>query len=254
LSTWRGAGVTFALSLVLVACAAQVSNRQHPENGTEVRPQDKTMPSERSEPRDAKPAASLPSEDAPGRDVPDLPRYPGSVRVECERKVMDALVLTRARYLSHEKIDTVRGFYRGVFRSEGWKVANAEFSDDEWTFLVVKGEREAEIEVRPHDTGSETEMWLSAPQPREQSDKKAVSEASPPQREAAPEPTPSPTPAPTSPASASPAPASAPPSYGSASPAFASPAPASVPPAPATAPGGYEFEEDYSDDFEGGDD
>jgi hypothetical protein len=211
------------------------------------------MLSERTGPRDAKPAASLPSEDAPGRDVPDLPRYPDSVRVEYERKELDALVVTRARYLSREKLDVVRGFYRGVFRSEDWKVANAEFSDDEWTFLVVKGEREAEIEVRSHGTGSETEMRLSAPQSPDQSDKKAAAEASPPKREAAPEPTPSPTPA----APASPAPASAPPAYGSAPPASASPAPASVPPAPA--PGGYEVGEDDSDDFEeddfeGGDD
>ena len=140
MSTWRVAGAAFALTLILVvAYAGWVSNRQHLESATEVRPQDKTMLSERPRPRDAKPAASLPSEDAPGRDVPDLPRYPDSVRVEYERKELDALVVTRARYLSREKLDVVRGFYRGVFRSEDWKVANAEFSDDEWTFLVVKG-------------------------------------------------------------------------------------------------------------------
>ena len=190
----------------------------------------------------------LPSEDTPGRDVPDLPRYPDSVRVEYERKELDALILTRARYLSTEKVDIVRGFYRGVFRSEDWKVANVEFSDDEWTFLVVKGEREAEIEVRPHNAGSETDVRLSAPRPPEQPDKKAASEASPPDREAAPEP--SPTPATASPAST--ATASAPPSYASPPPASASPAPATVPPAPA--PDDYEFEEDDSDDFEGEDD
>ncbi len=231
MSTWRGAGAAFTLTLILVvAYAGWALNRQHLESPAEVRPQDKTMLAEGTSPRDAKPAASLPSEDTPGRDVPDLPRYPDSVRVEYERRELGALVLTRATYLSHEKLDTVRGFYRGVFRSEGWKVANAEFSDDEWTFLVVKGEREAEIEVRPHDTGSETDMRLSAPQPPKQSDKKAAPEA-------APEPTPSPTPAP----------ASAPPSY-------ASPAPASVPPAPAPARGGYGVEDDDSDDSGEGDD
>ncbi len=251
MSTWRAAGVAFALMLVLVvAYAGQVSTRQRAENVTEVRPQDKTVLSRHTGPRDAEPAASLPSEDVPGRDVRDLPRYPGSVRVEYEYKEIDTLVLTRAKYLSHEKLDTVRGFYRGVFRSEDWKVANAEFSDGEWTFLAVKGEREAEIEVRPHATGSETDVRLSAPRPPEQPDKKAASEASPPEREAAPEP--SPTPAAASPAST--ATASALPSYASPPPASASPAPASVPPAPAPAPDNYVFEEDDSDDFEGEDD
>jgi hypothetical protein len=156
----------------------------------------------------------LPSEDVPGKDVSDLPRYPDSVRVEYERKEMGALVLTRIRYLSHEKLDAVRGFYRGVFRSGGWKVANVEFSEGEWIFLVVKGKREADIEIRFHDTGAETTMTLSVPQPLNQSDKRVTSEASPPKREAAPELAPSPT--------------------------SASPAPASVPPAP----GDYEAEED----------
>ena len=260
LSAWRVAGAAFALTLILVvAYAGWVSSRQHPGSPAEVRPQDKTVLSERGDPRGAKPAASLPSEDAPGRDVPDLPRYPDSVRVEYERKELDALVITRASYLSREKLDVVRGFYRGVFRSEDWKVANAEFSDGEWTFLVVKGEREAEIEVRSHGTVSETEMRLSAPQPRKHLDKKAASETSPPKREAAPEPTPSRTPATASPASASPAPASASPAPASAppasaSPASASPAPASAPQQSAPARGGYETEDDDSDDFESEDD
>jgi hypothetical protein len=235
LSTWRVAGAAFVLALILVvAYAGWALNQQHLESPAEVRPQDKTMLAERTNPPDPVPAASLPSEDTPGRDAPDLPRYPDSVRVEYERKELDALILTRARYLSAEKVDTVRGFYRGVFRSEDWKVANAEFSDHEWTFLVVKGELEAEIEVRAHATGSETDMRLSAPRSSEQTNKEAASEASPPEREAAPEPTASPTPATASPAST----ATAPPSYVS----------------PAPAPDGYEFEEDDPDDFEGGDD
>ena len=251
MSTWRVAGAAFVLALILVvAYAGWALNQQHLESPAEVRPQDKTTLAERTSPPDPEPAASLPAEDTPGKDVPDLPRYPDSVRVEYERKELDALILTRARYLSTEKVDTVRGFYRGVFRSEDWKVANVEFSDDEWTFLVVKGEREAEIEVRPHNAGSETDVRLSAPRPPEQPDKKAASEASPPDREAAPEP--SPTPATASPAST--ATASAAPSYASPPPVSASPAPASVPPAPAPAPDGYGSEEDDSEEFEGEDD
>ncbi len=223
MNPWRVARIAFLLTLVLVAAYTWwTSNRQHPESVANVRSQDKALLSEQTSPRDAKPAVPLPSEDVPGKDVSDLPRYPDSVRVEYERKEMDALVLTRIRYLSHEKLDAVRGFYRGVFRSGGWKVANVDFSAGEWTFLVVKGEREADIEIRFHDAGAETTMQLSVPQPLNRSDERVASEASPPKREATPEPAPSP--------------------------ASASPAPASVPPAPA--PGDSETEEDDWDDFE----
>ena len=116
--------------------------------------------------------------------MPDLPRYPDSVRVEYERSQLDALILTRVRYLSNEKLDTVRGFYRGVFQSEDWRVANAEFSDGEWTFLAVKGDREADIEMRPHEAGVETDMRLSEPQPPPQPEEDDSSEATPPERDA----------------------------------------------------------------------
>ncbi len=219
MNPWRVARIAFVLTLVLVAAYAWwTSSRQHPESVANVRSQDKALLSEQTSPRDAKPAVPLPSEDVPGKDVSDLPRYPDSVRVEYERKEIDALVLTRIRYLSNEKLDAVRGFYRGVFRSGGWKVANVEFSEGEWTFLVVKGKREADIEIRFHDTGAETTMKLSVPKPLNQSD------ASPPKREVAPVP--------------------------ASSPASVSPAPASVPPAPA--PGEFEIEEDDWD--ESGDD
>jgi hypothetical protein len=223
LNPWRVARIAFVLTLVLVAaCAGWTSNRQHPESVAKVRSQDKAMLSERTSPRNAEPAVPLPSEDVPGKDVSDLPRYPDSVRVEYERKEMGALVLTRIGYVSHEELDAVRGFYRGVFRSGGWKVANVDFSEGEWTFLVVKGEREANVEISFHDTGAETTIKLSVPQPPNQSDKRVASEASPPKREAAPEP----------------------------ALASASPAPASVPPAPA--PGDFEIEEDDRGEFEDG--
>ena len=224
MNTSRAARIAFVLTLALVAAyAGWISNRQHPENVAKVRSQDRVVLSEQTSPRDAKAVVPLPSEDVPGKDVSDLPRYPDSVRVEYERKVMDALVLTRTRYLSHEKLDAVRGFYRGVFRSGGWKVANVDFSDGEWTFLVVKGEREADIEIRFHDAGAETTMQVSVPQPLNQSDKRVAPEVSPPKREVAPEPAPSPI-------------------------ASASLAPTSEPPAPA--PGDPEIEEDDWDEFE----
>ncbi len=130
-----------------------------------------------------KSAFSLPREDVPGRDVPDLPRYPGSVRVEYERKEQGLLVLTGVGYLSHAKLDLVRGFYRGVFRSENWTVANAEFSEDEWIFLVIDGGREAVIELGPRRSGiTRVDIELIEPRPTQETTpgRRPRQEASPP--------------------------------------------------------------------------
>ena len=142
----------FLLTLALVAIGASwVLTHQQPEKSVSaVHPEAKTAISERTTPSNTKPAVSLPADDVPGKDVPALPRYPGSVRVEYERKEQDLLVFTRVRYLSHARLDVIRGFYRGVFRAEGWKVVNVEFTEGEWTFLVAHGEREANVIIEPH--------------------------------------------------------------------------------------------------------
>lgn len=225
----------FAMTLALVAIGASwVLTRQQPESVGVVPQEDKTAIAEPTTRADTRPAPSLPAEDVPGKDLPDLPRYPGSVRVEYERNEQELLVFTRVRYLSHARVDVIRGFYRGVFRAEGWKVANVEFSEDRWTFLVVDGEREANAIIEPHGRDvTRVDLAFSEPLP----EKEPAPEERPQKREARPAPpatpqpaTPTPTPAPQS---ASPAPQTA------------SPAPA---PQPAPAP-------DYDDDGgEGGDD
>ena len=224
------------------------------QSGSVMRPENATAVSERTTPSDTKPEISLPADDVPGKDISDLPRYPGSVRVEYERKVQDPLVFTRIRYLSRARLDVIRGFYRGVFRAEGWKVANVEFSGGEWTFLVVRGEREAEVRIEPHSRGvTRVDIELSVPLP----EKKPAPKESPQQREAPPA-TQEPAPHPSS-QSATPTPA---PALQSASPAPQSPAPAPQPAAPAPQPaptpddyeeGGDDHENDRGDDG-GGDD
>ncbi len=207
------------MALLLVAIAAGwVLTRQHSE-GISVAPRDeKTVIAEPTTRADTRPAPSLPTEDVPGKDVPDLPRYPGSVRVEYERKEQDRLVFTRLRHLSHARLDVIRGFYRGVFRAEGWKVANVEFSEDRWTFLVVHGEREANIIIEPHGRGvTRVDVESSEPLPEKEPAQKERPQrrtARPAPQEPAPPQTATPTPAPQSaspaPQSASPAPQSAP--------------------------------------------
>ncbi len=145
--------------------------------------------------------------------------------------------MIRAGYLTRDGLDAVRGYYRGVFRANGWEVANAEFYEDEWTFLVIHGEREADIEIEAHGgdaTGMDIE--LSEPVAKETVSRKEP-EPTPPRRLRS--------------ATAS-ATASATPISRSASPV---PQPASAASRPASPAPGYHADDvdDYGDD-EGGED
>ncbi len=108
-------------------------------------------------------SASIPAQDARGEPVPGLPRPPGSVRVGYSEREADGLMLVRTSYLTRERADAVRGSYRGVFREWGWQVANVEYSGDGWHFLILRGNREAGVEVLPRDGGSEVRIELSGP-------------------------------------------------------------------------------------------
>jgi hypothetical protein len=117
-------------------------------------------------------ASPLPSEDVPGADIPGLPRYPDSVRVDYEREEVDDLLETRVVYgATASGLDSVREFYRDTFREEDWSVENAEFSEGTWTFLVTQNEREAlvEFETRAGSRGGlfDISIELSEPLPDE---------------------------------------------------------------------------------------
>jgi hypothetical protein len=232
----------FVLTLVVVAIGASlVLTRQPFQSVSSTHPENTTI-SKRTTASNTKPAMSLPAEDVPGKDVPDLPRYPRSVRVEYERKGQDRLVFTTVRYLSRAKLDTIRGFYRGVFRAKNWTVANAEFSEGEWTFLVVHGHREAQVRIEPHGRGiTRVDVVLSESLPK----KKPASKQIPQKREASPA-TQQPASVPSS-RSATPTPAPAPKSA-SPAPQSATPAPAPQPAAPARAPQAAPTPDDYEDE------
>jgi hypothetical protein len=245
----------FALTLILVAMGASwVLTRQQSGSVSATHPENTTAISERTTPSNTKPTTSLPAKDVPGKDMPDLPRYPGSVRVEYERGQRDGLKVVRARYLTRDGLDAVRGFYRGVFRSENLTVANAEFSEGEWTFLVVRSEWEAQVRIELHSRGfTKVDVVLSEPlpekkpAPEEGPHKRAVRPTT--QEPASPPPSQSATPTPaTAPQSASPAPQSATPA----------PDPQPVAPArgsqPAPAPDDYGDGRDDLGDERGGDD
>lgn len=176
-----------------------------------------------------------PPEDVPGEEVPGLPRYPDSVRVGYERGDRGDLVVVRARYLSTEELDAVRGFYRGVFRSEGWTEADASFSAGEWTFHVTDDEREATVRIS--DLGPSVETVIELSEPAKTSPERSDPEPAPSQ----PPPPPRYDPTPATPPQYAPAPAP-------------TPAPAPVPaPAPAPVPSDDYGDDDYGDDDFGDD-
>lgn len=106
---------------------------------------------------------ALPEKDVPGRDPHGLPRFPDSVRVAYEREEHEKLKMVRVRFLSREEPNAVRAFYRGVFASERWRVANVESARGGWVFLAVSGEREAVVAIEPEGRGSEIGIELTEP-------------------------------------------------------------------------------------------
>ena len=210
LITPRAIRVSLTLMLILagylVGCA---TNGQQPGKVSEP-----DSPREEVASRSSELVVRVPSEDAPGRDLSGLPRYPGSVRVEYSGGQREGLETTRARYLPRDGLDAVRGYYRGVFWAEEWEVANAEFYDDEWTFLVLHSEREAEIEIEAHEGGiTGMDIRLSEPVP----EKETATKKTPQKKEKSPalqEPAPSQLPQPAERETPAPAPQSASPASG----------------------------------------
>jgi hypothetical protein len=134
---------------------------------------------------DTRPSTTLPETEVPGKDFSDLPRYPGSVRVEYQRQASAGLALVDTEYIVPAKLDDVRGFYRDVFRSEEWAVAGSDISEDEWDFFVTKEEREAVIEIESRGELDEIEIEVSEPR----KDGEALGKTPSSQRSERPEPT-----------------------------------------------------------------
>jgi hypothetical protein len=135
--------------------------------------------------------ATPPTADVPGEDFSDLPRYPGSVRIEYQRRVSKAgLVVIDADYVASARLDDVRKFYRGAFRSEGWTVAGFDVSEGEWDFFLTKGDREALIDIESRGARGElVEIEIEVSEP--QKDRAIQRDSASPQRTGQPTPAPS---------------------------------------------------------------
>ena len=99
-------------------------------------------------------STSTPTEDTRVKPIPGLPRHPGAARVGYTEDRANGVTTARAEYVTEGNPEDVRGFYRDVFRSKNWKVANVEYSDGGWYFLVTRGGREASVEMSSEGEGS----------------------------------------------------------------------------------------------------
>jgi hypothetical protein len=149
------------------------------------------------------PEPSMPEKDVPGGNISGLPRYPDSVRIHYKREDLDNVVWTEVRYVTSADVDTVRGFYRDVFRTEGWSVGDVGFSGGTWNFFVIDGEREVYVELEPRGEIVEVDFVLTEPkpdkelkpeqkdEPEKRSAKSSTQEPAPQQQAPAPQPAPS---------------------------------------------------------------
>jgi hypothetical protein len=163
---------------------------------------EQTRPSRLEAPPPA-PEPSMPEKDVPGANISGLPRYPGSVRIHYRREDLDNVVWTEVRYVTSADVAAVRGFYRDVFRTEGWSVGDVGFSEGAWNFFVIDGEREVYVELEPRDEIVEVDFVLTEPkpdkeskpeqkdEPEERSAKSNTQEPAPQQQAPVPQPAPS---------------------------------------------------------------
>ncbi|QYJ16417.1 hypothetical protein Rxycam_02250 [Rubrobacter xylanophilus DSM 9941] len=108
----------------------------------------------------------LPARDVSGADISGLPRYPGSVRVAYVRESQGELVWTEVEYLTDARLESVREFYRDVFRTQGWTVGDVGFSQGAWVYFVMDGKREVILELQPRGGLVEVDMEMTEPAPR----------------------------------------------------------------------------------------
>ena len=106
---------------------------------------------------------SIPDVDAQGSDIPDLPRYPGSVRVDFGRTVAGGFVVTEIEYLTTDDVQAVHDFYRSVFDRYGWRIGNADFERGDWTFLLLRSRTEVTLELEQRGGVVEVDIELSEP-------------------------------------------------------------------------------------------
>lgn len=119
---------------------------------------------------DVQPPAAAPAAAAPAPEpaavapetIPDLPDFPGAVRVAMETKASSERGFTRkaeARFTVAVPLAEVAAFYQKAIAEKGWTVVASSSKADEVKWKLTKGTSEAEIEL-DQDTGKPLEIKL----------------------------------------------------------------------------------------------
>ncbi len=96
-----------------------------------------------------------PTTDAPGQDISDVPRYPGSTRTESFSMGDEDYSLVMVWYLSDAGPDEIKDFYEYTLEAEGWESTstNRWVVDGEVHIILTaeKLDREVVVSVNPSD-------------------------------------------------------------------------------------------------------
>ena len=99
------------------------------------------------------PAEGPPASDVAGEDIPDVPRYPGSVRTDYLR---EGLIL----YVTSASIDEVLAFYEKELPANGWTVFGRGQVDYSIVIGADKGNRELMVECSRSEEHAEAGGYI----------------------------------------------------------------------------------------------
>lgn len=111
---------------------------------------------------------TLPSSDAPGRDMPGIERYPDSVRVKYESYDLGEAEVIEAEYLTEDSMEEASTFYSELIQNQGWRTAGSDVSlGEELGLLVTNDDSEEErrifIEMEPRGDLVSIELEETSP-------------------------------------------------------------------------------------------
>lgn len=100
---------------------------------------------EASDEKDTEDEETPPQSDVKGSDIEDVPRYPGSVRVEYVRQESDTKTTTYMNYVAEATFDEAFNFYEKALQDNGWDIQKKVESNEEGGFIASKGSKQVVI-------------------------------------------------------------------------------------------------------------
>ena len=121
----------------------------------------------------------LPEADVPGEDIPDVPRYPGSVRVAYGTTETDSASSVELEYQTLDALDPVHEHVRAIIDTYDWALTQEAFSGQERAFVLVRDHEEVQIRLRTGEGRTVISMHYSVtrqPEPTPEPEPEVVTE------------------------------------------------------------------------------